>query len=259
MRIKSQSHYQPQGSSPTFTLRSLFSRRSKRGRTCKPPPSHRTSLILPQANTRNDSTSTSTVRANGLRLDKELEILGLLTDPRKGAQPVFLDTIPTTTPAAHSPPTFPIARLHEKPFWLAQEKEEQESSMMGSSSRQRNEHPSYPPSPLLPPPPTFTTSPSFQNAFQDMTSPSPRTASIPVAVPVPKAEDIAPPSPTLSYRTFATRSSGIFPWGAEPDTVEDGFGDGLVSDTLSEDQVLVLPSPPRFMGSYRYLPREIRV
>ncbi|KAL4964521.1 uncharacterized protein BDV14DRAFT_75618 [Aspergillus stella-maris] len=272
MRIRN-TQYEPQCSSspPQSTFRSLFSRRSKRipRRTSSIKRRSSTSIIFPNNTnpSRNDSTtststtsSSRTVRANGLRLNKELEILGLLTHPADVNSPVFLDTISNRTreaaptPASHSPPIFPIARLHEEPWWADHEEEE---DTLPPSTRSRQD---YPPSPLLPPPPSrsLPPAPAQQPKLQlqpplNLTPPFNTTKPLPM--PPAASEDITPPSPAF---TFATRSSGIFPCGAEPSFTDRDGGACVVDDSLSED-VLVLPSPPRFVGAYRYLPAGINV
>ncbi|KAL4945822.1 hypothetical protein BDV06DRAFT_3395 [Aspergillus oleicola] len=255
MRMKQQTPNQCEG--PSFTFRSLFSRRSKRiPRRISSKRRSSTSIIFPSSTnpSRNDSTTSTstspsrTIRANGLRLNKELEVLGLFAHPANVNSPVFLDTVSSRTtaptPASHSPPTFPVARLHEEPWWASQEEEEQDTL----PSRSRHD---YPPSPLLPPPPSQSLPPAAQSQSQlPLRLLPPFNATKPVPLPAPAAEDITPPSPAF---TFATRSSGIFPWGAEPT-----FTDASLDDTLSEE-VLVLPSPPRFVTSYRYLPPGLKV
>ncbi|KAL4956731.1 cytochrome P450 [Aspergillus filifer] len=267
MRIRN-TQYEPQCSSPSsqFTLRSLFSRRSKRipRRTSSIKRRSSTYIIFPNntSPSRNDSTtststtsSSRTVRANGLRLNKELEILGLLTHPADVNSPVYLDTIShrnreaVPTPASHSPPTFPIARLHEEPWWADHDHEEEDEEEVPTRSRQ-----DYPPSPLLPPPPSRSLPPAPAQEQKLQLQPPlnltpPFNTTKPLPMPPSANEDITPPSPAF---TFATRSSGIFPCGAEP-SFTNCDGVCALDDTLSED-VLVLPSPPRFAGAYRAVP-----
>lgn len=218
---------------PGLTIRSLFSRRSKQAKNEKAPKRCSTS-----ASDHNDFGSTLRT-ARPKALDKELEILGLLVDPRKElpqtpiprcshSQPrpssASARRPKTATPPPHNLSLFPAVHTYQDPDF--QEQEHDEST---TSSSQTHE-PHHPPSPLLPPTPSLWLPLQTQRAPQQ-----------------PAEPDLSiPSSPALSYRTFATRSSGIFPWGTEPHTVDDG----IASDTLLDDQVLVLPSPPRFARSY---------
>lgn len=213
-----------------LTICSLFSRRSKQAKNEKAPKRCSTS-----ASDHNDALRTARPKA----LDKELEILGLLVDPRKELPPTpipgYSHSQPrpssasarrpkTATPPPHNLSLFPAVHTYQDPDF-----QEQEHDEFTTSSTQTHE-PHHPPSPLLPPTPSLWLPLQTQRAPQQ-----------------PAEPDLSiPPSPALSYRTFATRSSGIFPWGTEPHTVDDG----IASDTLLDDQVLVLPSPPRFARSY---------
>ncbi|KAL4782034.1 hypothetical protein BJX76DRAFT_306380 [Aspergillus varians] len=213
-----------------FTLRSLFSRCSKRARSGK--GAKRTSI-----STNNDSTlilQTTSAKAI-FPLDKELEILGLLTDPRNTeSQPISWYS-PSSPAAActlsntKTPHTYTLPPIYPHPQLGLEEQDEDAIT----PSRQSLLPP--PPSPLLPPAPSLW--PPLQSSRSGQES--------------AEIDNNVPPSPSAqSYRTFATRSSGVFPWGMEPRAVEDGGA--YVADTLSEDQVLVLPSPPRFAHSYGY-------
>ncbi|KAL5002594.1 hypothetical protein BDV10DRAFT_181315 [Aspergillus recurvatus] len=226
----------------SFTIRGLFSRRSKRGRKAK-----RCST------TRDDndssapaSTLASTIcppRLQSIQLSKELEILGLLTDRRigKGASSAsWLSASPASTLHATASPSpapcyslFPVVHKKLVPDQFREEYEyddddgydtEQEQPI---PSRQKHQA-SYPTSPLLPPPPSLLL--QARSPAQEQVGPSVSEAEPEACVPL---------SPTLSYRTFVTRSSGIFPWGTEPHVAEE--------DAVSE--VLVLPSPPQFAHS----------
>ncbi|KAL2828417.1 hypothetical protein BDW59DRAFT_143085 [Aspergillus cavernicola] len=190
---------------PGFTLRSFFSRRFKRGRNGK-------------LTKRCSSTSSnkiyhgSTIPAiKVVPLDKELEILGVLTDPR----------IP---PASEYTPIDPSqnSRFIISPIIQSQVHEPKLEHQDLASHRRYDL-----PSPLLPPPPSLWLPPQRPLPVSDLE--------------VRPARDDRPLSPAPSQMTFATPSSGVFPCGFEP-YARDDFP---VSDTLSEDQVLVLPSPPR--------------
>lgn len=223
--------------SPVLTIRSLFSRRSKQAKNEKSSERCSTS-----ASDHNDSVSMFRTARPTKALDKELEILGLLVDPRKELQPTPIlqhsHSQPrpasasarrpkTATPPPHNLSLFPAVHTNQGSEYRAQEHDTTSSS---SSTQSHDEPPHHPPSPLLPPTPSLWLPLQTHRASQQ-----------------PAEPDLSiPPSPSLSYRTFATRSSGIFPFGAEPHTVDDG----TVSDTLLDDHVLVLPSPPRFARSY---------
>ncbi|KAL4816324.1 hypothetical protein BDW67DRAFT_184819 [Aspergillus spinulosporus] len=230
----------------SFTIRGLFSRRSKRGRKAK-----RCSIIRDDnGSSASASTSASTIRPprlQSIQLSKELEILGLLADPRtvhEASPESWLSSSPASTlRVADSPfpPTsysfFPTAHKQSAPgpFQKAYECDdddayytEQDQPVISRQTRQ-NSQTSYPTSPLLPPPPSFP-----------LQTRSPAREHVSLSIPEPKPEAGVPPSPTLSYRTFITRSSGIFPWGTEPHVVEE--------DAASE--VLVLPTPPQYTRSY---------
>ncbi|KAL4738012.1 hypothetical protein BDV11DRAFT_144835 [Aspergillus similis] len=230
----------------SFTIRGLFSRRSKRGRKAK-----RCSTIRDDnGSSASASTSASTIRPprlQSIQLSKELEILGLLTDPRIGQEapsaswlssnsastlPVAASASPATSyslfPATHK-------QLASDPFRKEYEYDddddddayytEQEQPIFSRQIHQT----SYPTSPLLPPPPSLS-----------LQAQSPAREHVSLSIPEPEPEADVPLSPTISHRTFVTRSSGIFPWGTEPHVVEE--------DAASE--VLVLPTPPHFARSY---------
>ncbi|KAL4978365.1 hypothetical protein BDW66DRAFT_164831 [Aspergillus desertorum] len=230
----------------SFTIRGLFSRRSKRGRKAK-----RCSTI-PDDNDSSASASTlaSTIRPPNLQsiqLSKELEILGLLTDPRIGKEASsasWLSSSHASTLYATASPSpapsyslFPAVhkQLVADPFRKDYEYNDDEDDDDGYhteqgqpiSSRQKHQT-SYPTSPLLPPTPSLL-----------LQGRSPAREQVTLPVPEAETEVDGPLSPTLSYRTFVTRSSGIFAWGAEPHVVQE--------DAVSE--VLVLPSPPQFARS----------
>lgn len=230
----------------SFTIRGLFSRRSKRGRKAK-----RCSTIRDDnGSSASASTSASTIRPprlQSIQLSKELEILGLLSDPRSGQEATsasWLSSSPASTlhVAASASPApsyslFPAVDEQSTPGLLQKDYEyddvddddayytEQEQTILSQQIPQT----SYPTSPLLPPPPLLSV--HARNPAQEHVS---------LSIPKPDSEAGVPPSPTLSYRTFVTRSSGIFPWGTEPHVVEE--------DAASE--VLVLPTPPPFARSY---------
>ncbi|KAL4754928.1 hypothetical protein BDW72DRAFT_189546 [Aspergillus terricola var. indicus] len=230
----------------SFTIRGLFSRRSKRGRKSK-----RCSTIRDDnGSSASASTSASTIRPprlQSMQLSKELEILGLLTDPRAGQEASsasWLSSSPASTLHVAASPSpapsyslFPAAHNQPAPDPFRNEYEyddyddddayysEQEQPFFSRQTHQT----SYPTSPLLPPPPSL----SLQVR-------SPAREHVSLSVPEPEPEADIPLSPTLSYRTFVTRSSGIFPWGTEPHVVEE--------DAASE--ILVLPTPPQFARSY---------
>lgn len=215
---------------PGLTIRSLFSRRSKQAKNEKSPKRCSTS----------GSDHSDSLRTRPRALDKELEILGLLVDPRKEIPPTPIPHYyshshsqprpssasarrpkTATTPPPHNLSLYPGVHTYQDSEYQGQEHRESTAS-----STQSHEYPHHPPSPLLPPTPSLWLPLQTQRAPQQ-----------------PAEPDLSiPSSPALSSRTFATRSSGIFPWGAEPHAVED--------DTLLDDQVLVLPSPPRFARSY---------
>ncbi|KAL4989345.1 hypothetical protein BDW68DRAFT_72345 [Aspergillus falconensis] len=243
----------------SFTIRGLFSRGSKRGRKAK-----RCSAI------RNDSDSSASAstlastirppRLQSIQLSKELEILGLLTDPRIGKEASsasWLSSSPASTLHATASPSsapsyslFPAVhkQLVPDPFRKEYEYDDDDDGddddydddgygteqEQPTPSRQKHQV-SYPTSPLLPPPPSLW-----------LQARSPVREQVALSVPEPEPEAGVPLSPTLSYRTFVTRSSGIFPWGTEPHVVEE--------DAVSE--VLVLPSPPQFAHSYGYRHRS---
>ncbi|KAL4915139.1 hypothetical protein BDW62DRAFT_133315 [Aspergillus aurantiobrunneus] len=218
-----------------FTLCSLFSRRSKKGKKGKltkrcstvPSTSNDPMLMLPIPKPQ-----------KSIPLDKELEILGLLEDPRKESAPLTCNSpsgpaCTLNTAASHATSlVFPVVQMQPNSQKQYQSRDDT------IFSRQSHISPSFhPPSPLLPPPPSLWLPLQQQpQESQERTS---------VQNPA-ETENTIPLSPVLSYRTFATRSSGIFPWGMEPHTADDGFE----ADTLSEGNVLVLPSPPRFARSY---------
>jgi hypothetical protein len=182
-----------------------------------------------------------------IQLSKELEILGLLTDPRSGLEATsasWLSSSPASTlhVAASASPApsyslFPAVDEQSTPGLFQKDYEyddddgddayytEQEQPILSRQIPQT----SYPTSPLLPPPPSLS-----------VHARSPAREHVPLSIPKPEPEAGGPPSPTLSYRTFVTRSSGIFPWGTEPHVIEE--------DAASE--VLVLPTPPQFARSY---------
>ncbi|KAL6234464.1 hypothetical protein BDW75DRAFT_241078 [Aspergillus navahoensis] len=227
----------------SFTIRGLFSRRSKRGRKAK-----RCSTIR---NDNESSVSASTLastlrppRLQSIQLSKELEILGLLTDPRIGREASsasWLSSSPASTlhsTASPSPgPSYSLfPNVHEQlvPDPVRKEYEYDDDDGYDAEQEQlipsrHNHQASYPTSPLLPPPPSLL-----------LQARSPPREQVALSVSEPEPEAGVPLSPTPSYRTFVTRSSGIFPWGMEPHVVDE--------DAVSE--VLVLPSPPQFARSY---------
>lgn len=212
------------GQSEGFTFRSLFSRRSNKGSKSKSAPAS-------FDNANGYPSPSRTHRAKPALQAKELEILGLVTDPRKESPPRSWyspsETEPTLDdPAAvsHTPFLYPFDQPHD-------EHSDQNSDQETMSSRRRHE--SMPPTPLLPPPPSLSLPPQ-----QPLDGPGNLHSQTPSE---PTTDIGAPLSPALSYRTYA--SSGIFPWGSQPNVVDDG---------LSDDQVLVLPSPPKFTRSYWY-------
>ncbi|RDW76631.1 uncharacterized protein DSM5745_06623 [Aspergillus mulundensis] len=230
------------------SFKSLFSRRSK-GRKAKGP-----SMIRDDTDSSTSASSSASTfrppRLQSIRLSKELEILGLLTDPRiameETASPAsWLSSSPVSTLNARASPLpspspsyslFPTVQrqLVPDPYWKDYENDddgydtEREQALTSKENQA-----SYPVSPLLPPPPSLLLQPR-----------SPSREHFPAPSPEADPGTGAPLSPALSYRTFATRSSGIFPWGTEPHAVD------VEEDVVSE--VLVLPSPPQFAHSYGY-------
>ncbi|KAL3467657.1 hypothetical protein BJX64DRAFT_248268 [Aspergillus heterothallicus] len=234
-------------SGPGF-LRTLFSRRSKRGRNGK--------LAKGCSSTHsNDDVvsmhSTGTKRTM-IMVDKEFEILGLVTDPR-------IPPVPTSqheNRVYHSAPqpssttstiVNPIPRQPSDPYLRPQPRLQTHSCE--TLPVQRYE-PLTPTSPLLPPPPSLWL--PVQRPLP--VRPTSERGTGPTrldAEPEPYMDNSPTPlSPSPSHLTFATRSSGVFPCGFEPYAVDDA--PGPVADWKSEDTVLVLPSPPRVVRAYGY-------
>ncbi|KAL4899496.1 hypothetical protein BDW74DRAFT_183603 [Aspergillus multicolor] len=226
------------------SFKSLFSRRSK-GRKAKSPSMIRGDID----SSTSASSSASTLRPprlQSIRLNKELEILGLLTDPRitmeeTGSPASWLSSSPVSTlNTRYSPsPTYSLfpavhRQLVPDPYWRDYEYDDDgyDTEREQPLTPKRNQV-SYPVSPLLPPPPSLLLQPR-----------DPSREHFPAPTPEAESGTGAPLSPALSYRTFATRSSGIFPWGTEPHAVD------VEEDAVSE--VLVLPSPPHFAHSYGF-------
>ncbi|KAL4809417.1 hypothetical protein BDV18DRAFT_132041 [Aspergillus unguis] len=219
MRLK---YGQCQPSQEGFTFRSLFSRRPKRDRKPKHSPTPYDEPV--------DPISTFRTRGRANAPLKELEILGLATDPRGQAPPSRSWHSRAGSDNRFDGPAEPVNIPFLYPFASAEVHGSQYEYKRGSqrqSQEQTREKSvaSHPPSPLLPPPPSLSLSPP-----QHAQEPDGRTSE----------EDIgAPLTPTLSYKTYA--SSGIFPWGSEPHVADDDVS-----------EILVLPSPPRLMRSYAY-------
>jgi hypothetical protein len=230
-------------------IRALFSRRSKRGRNGKlaKEPSSSTHSADDVASVR------STVNQRTMVLvDKELEILGLLTDPRippAMGQSQHQNQIHPSAPQPSSTMTtlvIPVSGQSSQSCLKPQLHLQTESC--DTLSAQRYE-PLTPTSPLLPPPPSLWL--PLQRPSQAARPSSERgVAATRVEIEEIYTDTMTPLSPSPSHLTFATRSSGVFPCGFEPYAVDDGACP--VSDRMSEDTVLVLPSPPRVIRAYGY-------
>ncbi|KAL2835680.1 hypothetical protein BJY01DRAFT_68041 [Aspergillus pseudoustus] len=235
-------------------FRTLFSRRSKRGRNAKLakqwPSSHSTDDVASVHSAGNPRTM--------VLVDKELEILGLVADPRAPLPPAhapqyeshdrFYQSAPQPS-STTSTLVIPIqaqaqaSQSHLKPQLQLQ------TETCDILPAKRYETPLTPNSPLLPPPPSLWL--PLQRPLP--TSPKSEHGTGPTRVETEVelyADNMTPLSPSLSHLTFATRSSGVFPCGLEPYAVDDTSGP--VADWKSEDTVLVLPSPPRVVRAYGY-------
>ncbi|KAL2796713.1 hypothetical protein BJX66DRAFT_299112 [Aspergillus keveii] len=235
-------------------FRALFSRRSKRGRNGKlakesSSPTHIADDVASVRSAVNQRTM--------VLVDKELEILGLLTDPRippsigqsQGQNQIY-QAAPqqsSTTSTLVIPGSGQSSQSYLKPQLHLQ------TESYDTLPAQRYE-PITPISPLLPPPPSLwlplqQPSPAVRPSSERGTAPT----RVETEEPYAYMDTMTPLSPSPSHLTFATRSSGVFPCGFEPYAVDDGACP--VSDRMSEDTVLVLPSPPRVVRAYGYARR----
>ncbi|KAJ0425956.1 hypothetical protein BJY00DRAFT_274080 [Aspergillus carlsbadensis] len=230
-------------------FRALFSRRSKRGRNGK--------LVKESSSSTNSADDVASVRPavnqkTMVLVDKELEILGLLTDPRNPpSMPKCQNQIHQSAPQPSSTTStlvVPGCGQSSKSYLEPHPHIQTESY---DTLPARRYEPLTPTSPLLPPPPSLRLpvqrpSPAVRPSSERGAAPT----RIETEDTYPYTDAMAPISPSPSHLTFATRSSGVFPCGFEPYAVDDGACP--VSDRMSEDTVLVLPSPPRVVRAYGY-------
>ncbi|KAL4873701.1 hypothetical protein BDV12DRAFT_51722 [Aspergillus spectabilis] len=203
---------------PSFDLRSLFSRSSKKDTNAKPAKS---SSATPFDN--NYTSTPRPFRANAAApVKKEYQILGVQSDPRKAYpstqhQQPYSQAPPPSKKSTYTPSKHTL-QITRKP----------KPSAIQTHPQSRN------PAPSRRPAPRYAPAPPLRLPLHQLRSPD--------------LERGHPLSPTASLRTFATRSSGVFPHGMEPYAVDD----------YHDDQVLMLPSPPkaaRSYGKYRVMPR----
>ncbi|KAL2802503.1 hypothetical protein BJX63DRAFT_437794 [Aspergillus granulosus] len=230
-------------------LRALFSRRFKRGRNGK---------LAKQCSSTHSNDDAASVRSavnprTMVGVDKELEILGLLTDPRIPPAPMpqhqSQNVVYQSVPHPSGPATIPLpgrtADSYPKPRL-------QLETQAYDTLPSKQYDPLTPTSPLLPPPPAL-----WLPLHRPLPArPKSERGTGPTRVeeePEIYTDTITPLSPSPSYLTFATQSSGVFPCGFEPYVVDDATGP--VPDWKSEDTVLVLPSPPRADMAYGYARR----
>ncbi|KAL3480403.1 hypothetical protein BJX99DRAFT_29023 [Aspergillus californicus] len=284
---------------PCFTLRSFFSRPFKRcqdGKLAKRSSCSTTTKT--KTNTRCANPDKHTTVPGVMRvksLDKELEILGLLTDPRttktktktvrwnrnrnanqsqtqsqclhqsqhyhqhissSPVHPSESPLYPTSFSSGHRHSHILVIQTHtqsqSRSFTQIESESESEPESESDSESQKYSGPSPPrhkydiPSPLLPPPPPLRL-PPHRPLPSSASTPDPEALTRSRTILEP-GQDNSPLTLSPSHQSFATRSSGVFPCGFEPYVMEDGSVSG--SDTMSEDQVLVLPSPPRGVQAY---------
>ncbi|KAI9372717.1 hypothetical protein BJX61DRAFT_506014 [Aspergillus egyptiacus] len=201
-----------------FTLRSFFSRRfMKRIRKEKP-----TERCLSTS----DETSAG---SNPSPADKELELLRqfasrnvLPVQHRHHQQRQSIADAHTSAPCSRSSIAgLPAIKTHHSQFQI-QPYETDEPEVADPEPRRYKS-----PSPLLPPTPSLW---------------------LPSQRPLPLAQEVSQPSPSSSHFSLGTRSSGPSSCGVERYEEEDGPG----PDTLLDDQVLILPSPPSVIQSYGF-------
>ncbi|PTU22715.1 hypothetical protein P175DRAFT_0529792 [Aspergillus ochraceoroseus IBT 24754] len=212
-----------------FTLQSLFSRRSRKGRKLTKPwptptaetgPAYEhpapTSTVTTYGS-RPRGTATAMTPRNVIQpVDKEL------VDPRNVSPPIGHHQQASLAYSACTSTCTLDQTTSRRPLVLVpvvQQQQQDTASTQGYESIK-------PHSPLLPPP---------------LSLPPLRPSR-----PLTPTRLEPPASPSPSRLTTTTRSSATFPWGFEPYASEDV----PVADTLSEDQVLILPSPPNIPQFY---------